>query len=220
MKRAIIVLFLVSSFFCSKAYAIPVFYSLHGTATAISDEYPPLHDDISGTMVIDSVPNVITDGHLLYWMVDSITITSDIFLFNGSGFFTLLGDKNGIYDFNEAGISGYGATPYNQGVMYTNDGVPNLFYFEDDTPWEMTFPSYSKGLPYMIAPAGSAWPSPTGGWQFLSAEITPYAVVSNFRAERLSVPAPVPEPSTILLIAIGLIGLVGWGKKDSAYFLN
>jgi PEP-CTERM motif len=203
-----VVLFLILSVSVSSAKAID--YSFSGTAY-IDMGGTWLLDDYSGLMAIESAPiiqSIDDEGAVtgVNWLINSFTVVSNNFNFLGNGILNLSGSQAGLTSINEPSIMGFGISPYFSGQMTDNhDGITaHYFYYDDGSEYERTFPAYIDTLPHMIS--GDIW----------NLQINNEIKVSLLYNNMVRVPeyVPVPEPSTILLLGVGLAGATFLRKRN------
>lgn len=198
--------------YSSSAYAVPVSYSLEGFLYHV-DFQPQISGELSGEMVIDSDFQWIHKATTFYdnnygrWLVQSISMHSDAFVFNGSGYieYSQLNHPGGAGSFHRYGI------PFILGTGNLLDYSGNMSIMEEANLTAVVFYNFDGSqadtcfsLPYKMVSIigwdlitnGSSGPEHFAHFSFTATEIT-----------------PVPEPATTFLFGIGLASLAAVSRR-------
>jgi hypothetical protein len=156
---------------------------------------------VTGTILIDD------DG------IGNVTITNLSLSHNGyevgpAGLISVVIDRDFI-NLGQVPVLGSGTTL--NGV--TTFGVASVYQYGSTTCTPIVFPCVLAGLPTGVSPLATPIPINLGNWAFdafgnLSAVIQYTNQAGAIEQLTLGAsPTPVPEPSTIALVAAGLVGL-------------
>ena len=179
--------------------ATPVTYSVSGSLWS-EDEHAWKDGLLSGHVEIDDEVIVADSGMIYAFHVLGYEIFAEGNLITGDvGMLHLENIHNTI----ERGLSDWVLGPYTGGGQYDFQGFFIDFKNEDGTPYDTNNPESWQTLAPLITLScgelfyweGGQWPSRTG------ARLT------------LNKMSPVPEPSTMILLSAGIVGLAAFRKR-------
>ena len=180
----------------SNTWADNITYKLIDYPVCQTDNWQPGTDSISGTIVTNGVmgylsPTDYVSGTLCLTTPQG-TFTGPLYPLNGANFFAtptqlLLADDSGLGSYSGQ---------YNEDHLYIS------WYYH----WT---PSARYSAYFVRQTTGFA----TGFMYFSSFPTPPGAIDSNFPWIVASTSGSVPEPSTLILLGMGAIGLLGWAWR-------
>lgn len=204
-KTVILFIFLLLVFVRGEAHAIPYEYSITGTASYWTADSQMVFwgQPITGSFVLnDPVRTPHPDsGHYNFSLRD-VSIAGESFALSGSGNIHVLYPGTPLPDVNSWGepdmdlnLGGYIA--YDTPGLFGSQGWEyQSFFYNDNGNIDLSF----RDDPYRIVFYGSIYSGPA-------------ATGNRYRLDVVALRgASVPEPSTMLLLASGLFGLVGFRK--------
>lgn len=198
----------------SNAYSIP--FTVSGNAYIYDENFDATYVEVSGVIEIAETPGYSFSGKHIN---DITPADTGFFSYHFPTFEIKIGGESyagdggvGVYNYQTSATEGM-VTPFDCFSMVASDGSLSVsytdgsrpFYHEDGTLYDQTNILEYKEIPYMILSDGFLMENLI----YQGVEVLGYMESLTIKRSGWELPAPVPEPSSMILFGLGILGIAG-----------